>query len=57
MLSSERRLGEGKIAGSGKEHGTFYLEKRKSYGIELLKHRGKVKGRQAVSGDVSKDLK
>lgn len=57
MLSSERRLGEGKIAGSGKEHGTFYLEKRKSYGIELLKHRGKVKGRQAVSGEVSKDLK
>ena len=25
----------------------FYVERRKSNGIELLKHRGKVKGREA----------
>lgn len=35
----------------------FYAERKKSNGIELLKHIGKVKGREAVSGEVSQDLK
>lgn len=42
-------------AGRSVEH--FYVERRKSYGIELLKHRGKVKGTEAVLGEVSQDLK
>lgn len=34
-----------------------YAEKKKSSGIELLKHIGKVKGREDASGEVSQDLK
>lgn len=35
----------------------FGVERRKSNGIGFLKHSGKVKGKEAVSGEVSQDLK
>lgn len=35
----------------------FYTQRRKSYGVELLKPRGKVKGTGALSGEVSQDVK
>ena len=37
--------------------GHFYVERKKSCGIELLKRRGKVKGTEVVLGEVSHDLK
>lgn len=35
----------------------FNMERRKNNGTDSLKHRGKVKGREAVSGEVSQNLK
>ena len=57
MLSGERRLGKERQRAVGRSAEHFYVERRKSHGVELLKHRGKVKGTEAVLGEVSQDLK